>query len=340
MKEIEKVIFDTNSIRNVEPRNFLGGREELKKFSKVAEIIIPDIVIEELKYQKKRQLEKQKQSFLGNPFHWLRNINPQDTKNFDNEAHITELENKEDIKYSVIKLQDYSVLEKIKELALKKLPPFEAADNSDKGFKDAYIYFTVLEYLQAISDKYIFVCTEDVRFKEALQKHSNIKVIKDFEEFKEESVSSFYDEYFINKLKEAVHPGIGEENITGFWFSINGNQILLIEIEDEKFVVEVDKREIIDCCNKNKYINYINDLVQSGYFVSTHKAIAELENFKQYLSDEEILRILEATISNDQIYSILCDDDVKQFIGDLFQAKKETLEKALRENLESLVSNS
>jgi len=43
----------------------------------------------------------------------------------------------------VIRLQDYSVLEKIKELALKKLPPFEAADNSDKGFKDAYIYFTV-----------------------------------------------------------------------------------------------------------------------------------------------------------------------------------------------------
>jgi hypothetical protein len=50
MRILEKVIFDTNTLRNTEPKTFLGGRDDLKKFSKVAEIIFPDIVIEELKY--------------------------------------------------------------------------------------------------------------------------------------------------------------------------------------------------------------------------------------------------------------------------------------------------
>lgn len=340
MRILEKVIFDTNTLRNTEPKTFLGGRDELKKFSKVAEIIFPDIVIEELKYQKRKQLEKHKRTFLENPFHWLRNINQQDTENFDNEAHIVELEKNEDIKYSVIKLQDHSALEQIKELALKKLPPFEEGDNTDKGFKDTYIYFTILEYLQTIPDKYIFVCTKDGRFKEALQRHPNIKVIKDFEEFRKESVSSFYDEYFINKLKESVNPEITEENITDFWLSINGNQILLIEIEDEKFVVEVDTGEIVNVANKNEYTDLLNTLVYSGGFSTTHETIANLEPYKNYFSDEEIVLIFSRTIENPQIHRIISDDDVKQFISDLFEAKKETLGKEMRESLESLIFNS
>jgi len=71
---MEKVIFDTNFIRNTEPKQFLGGRSELEKFAKVAELVFPDIVIEEIKNQKRRSLEKNKTSFLGNPFHWLRKL--------------------------------------------------------------------------------------------------------------------------------------------------------------------------------------------------------------------------------------------------------------------------
>lgn len=339
---LEKVIFDTNTLRNTESKTFLGGRDELKKFSNIAEIIFPDIVIEELKYQKRKQLEKHKKSFLDNPFHWLRNINQQDTENFDNEAHITDLENKEDIKYSVIKLQDYSVLEQIKELALKKLPPFEDWENTDKGFKDTYIYFTILEYLQIIPDKYIFVCTKDGRFKEALERHPNIKVIKDFEEFRKESVSFFYDEYFLEKLKESVSPDITKENINDFWLSINGNQILRISVAEENFRVEVENRDIISIINELDPVmefdahDPLTSLIKSTNFQTTHSAIVILSKYKNYLSDKEILQILEATISNNQINWILTDEDVKQFIGDLFESKKETLENEMRKILESL----
>ena len=59
MAKLEKVIFDTNFLRNTEPNNFLWWREQLKRFSSFADILLPDMVIEELKNQKRRNLEKQ-----------------------------------------------------------------------------------------------------------------------------------------------------------------------------------------------------------------------------------------------------------------------------------------
>jgi len=104
----------------------------LKRFSSFADILLPDMVIEELKNQKRRNLEKHKKTFLENPFHWLRNISKEDTELFDNEAYISQLENEEEINYKTIYLDDFSVLNKIKNLALKKLPPFEDSDSTDK----------------------------------------------------------------------------------------------------------------------------------------------------------------------------------------------------------------
>jgi hypothetical protein len=59
-------------------------------------------------------------------------------------------------------------------LALDKKPPFEDKDKSDKGFKDALIYFSVLEYLQETPNKKVFVCVKDERLKEAFNEHDDI----------------------------------------------------------------------------------------------------------------------------------------------------------------------
>lgn len=315
---MEKVIFDTNILRNTEPTNFLGGRDELKKFSEVTEIIFPDIVIEELKCQKRKQLEKHKKSFLDNPFHWLIKINKQDTENFDNEAFIKELENKEEIKYSLIKLKDYSVLEKIKELALKKLPPFEGGDNTDKGFKDAYIYFTVLEYLQAVPDKHIFVCTKDGRLKDALKKHLNIKAIEDFEDFEKHSITSFYDEYFINKLKDSVHLDITKDNIIDFWFGSDENQFLLIEVEDEKIVIEIDQREIISNINYSLIKGYVANLIISDSWKNTHDMCRKILPNIKYVTPTDSKELFKALLKNDQIYETY-GYSVQEFYSKLFK---------------------
>lgn len=91
---------------------------------------------------------------------------------------------------------------------------------------------------------------------------------------------------------------------------------------------------------ENKKSEAIQKLANSGNFATTHMGISELEEFRSYFTNEESVQILEATTKNNQIYSIISDDDVKQFIEDLFESKKETLEKKLRENLESLIFNS
>ena len=44
-----------------------------------------------------------------------------------------------------------------------------------------------------------------------------------------------------------------------------------------------------------------------------------------YLSDKEIARILNASLANEDIRRIIADDDVKEFIGSLYDSKKEVL---------------
>jgi rRNA-processing protein FCF1 len=65
----EKVIFDTNIICNKGANNFLGGRNELKNFLKDADIVIPEIVIQEIKRQKKEKLVNNRSQFFSNPLH-------------------------------------------------------------------------------------------------------------------------------------------------------------------------------------------------------------------------------------------------------------------------------
>jgi len=322
---MKKVIFDTNFIRNTEAKHFLGGRSELEKFARVAELVFPDIVIEEIKNQKRKNLEKNKSSFLSNPFHWLRNLDRDDTQNFDIESHIAELETNETLKYSVIKLTDYSVLEQMKELALKKLPPFEAGDNTDKGFKDACIYFTTLEYLQSIPDKMIFVCCKDERLQEAFKKHPNIIVIDSYDGFLKNSITRFYDDYFIEKLQSEIHADIRKEHIVDYWLNTNENRVLRIEIDGEKYALEVDAGEIVAYEKVATYSEAINTLRNTSAFATTHSAIEALNPYIHFLSDDEVIKILEAVDTNNQIYLIIGDDDVKQFISTLYNKKKSLL---------------
>jgi len=333
---MKKVIFDTNFIRNTEAKQFLGGRSELEKFAKVAELVFPDIVIEEIKNQKRKNLESKKDSFLKNPFHWLRKLDQDETKSFDIESYITELEAEETLKYSVIKLTDYFVLEQMKDLALKKLPPFEAGDNTDKGFKDACIYFTTLEYLQSIPDKMIFFCCKDGRLKEAFQKHPNIIVIDSYDDFKKSTIGEYRTEYFVEKLREELqNNSIIDSNIIDYWFNINENQVLLLEIDGEKYVVEVDSGEIVAFEKVTAYSEAIDSLINAGAFATTHAAIEVLNPYIHFLSDNEILKILEAVNTNNQIYLIIGNEDVKQFVSTLYDRKKELLPTELAVNIKN-----
>ena len=316
----EKVIFDTNIIRNAEASNFLGGRNELQSFASVADIVIPDIVIQEIIRQKRKKLESNKQKFLVNPFHNLLAIDETNTNAFDIDDYIEKLVKDEDFKFEVIDIKDNNVLPLIKELAINKKPPFEASDNTDKGFKDALLYFSVLEYLQEIPNKNVFVCVKDGRLKEALDAHQNIIVVESYKEFKLKSVSRFYDDYFLQKANEFLGFTITNENIIRFWININDNQVVVINHDEDTYLVELDSDEIINSAILSEFSPKIDKLVVSTNFAITHDHIAYLNDFIPFMENDQIIRILNAAYQNEQIRWIIGDEDVKQFIGQLYKS--------------------
>ncbi len=322
-----QVIFDTNSVRSAESfSDFLGGRSELERFMKLAEIIIPDLVLEEIKCQKKKQLHSKKDSFLSNPFHYLLDLNRETTEGFDMDGWIEELLKTEKIPHKIISLtkNKSEILETMKRLCLTGTAPFE--EGSDKGFKDAYIYFTILEYINSLSDEDVFVVTKDERLRLALQKHRGIRIVKDYDEFESYNSDYFKNEYFIGRLTEVVDGDIDENCIVNISLNVDENWILRIEIDGKTYLVEVDFRskEILSFTNED-FNDDIGGLVVSGSFSSTHAYIASLKDKTNYFSEDDVYKILLAAIQNEQIYWISTDDDVKSFIKQLYLAKSNIL---------------
>lgn len=249
---MEKVIFDTNFLLEKRMKNFFGKQDQLTKFSKVSEIIIPNMVMGELKARYKRDFKKEKEKFFNT---LLTNILNHDADDINIDNSIQQLIESETINFEVIDLKNPEYLFQIKELALTKEPPFVPQDGSDKGFKDAYIYFTVLEYFQEIDDKYIFFVTDDDLLKQAFSNNPNVYVIKDYDAFVRQSVSGFYDQYFIDKLNEfildlgtlPIRSTVKKENIIDYSTNEDENQLITINIDEKNYLVEIDSGEILSC---------------------------------------------------------------------------------------------
>lgn len=325
----EKVIFDTNIIKNSEINTFFGGRKELELFMQDAEIIIPYTVIEEIKRQKRVSLKNKRDSFITNPFHKLRSVSEDETKSFDIDAYIQKLIDEETITFEIIDLKTNDCLPLMKEMALLKKAPFESKDGTDKGFKDALIYFSVLEYLQEIPDRYVFVCAKDNLLGEAFKDNPNVIVIKDYDEFKQHSISQFFDDYFIEKLNEELSISIDKDNIKEYWNNIDDNKVVLIEIEGQEYVIETDAGEIIGFCKTDEYKEEVDSLVSSPNFNSTDRIVENLLDYSNYFSSEEILKILDATYYNSQINWIVHKPQIKQLIGPLYSSRKDFIQDSL-----------
>ena len=198
--------------------------------------------------------------------------------------------------------------------------------------KDALIYFSVLEYLQEIPNKYVFVFAKDIRLKEALANHENIIVINSYEEFKQYSVSQFYDEYFIEKAIEVLGIKIQKENIKDYWENINDNKVVLIESEGIEYVIETDASEIINYSIRTDYISDIELLVKSLYFNDTDALVDRLLPFVAYFTDDDIYNILNAACNNTQIRWIIYKPQIKELIGTLYENRKELIDDPLVAN--------
>ena len=340
-----KVIFDTNSIFNRESnedkasKNFLGYRKELSNFSKYCDLIIPDMAIEEIKAQKHRHFVSSRNRLKENSFY--KNFVSNASINLDAidiEREILKIEGEETLSYEVISLiNPDGILEKMKELALQNSPPFDAG--TDKGFKDAYIYFTILGYVESQDDAEFFVVTKDERLKQALKRHPHIITVGSYDEFKELKIGKYEDdEYLIKGIRYYLgDENITEENLIATWENTDGNDALLFQSKEQKYVLLISAREIYDHALFSEVQEAKNALINSGSFERTHDAIAQLKDYVKYLSDDDIKEILDACLyENEQISSIATDPDVKQFILDLSANKQHLLDDWTKSFIEGL----
>lgn len=335
-----KIILDTNSARCEPALEHFFNRSELEQFAAVAEIYLPEIVIEEIRAQKEKHLSSKRQSFLENVFHKLRGVSEDETKSFDIKALIKTQEGSETVSYTVLKLTDFSILPLMKGLALNHKPPFDGSN--DKGFKDAYIFFTVLEFLKSVPrNEQVFFVTKDERLDAAFSKVRRVRVVKDFDDFQRYRTGYFQEEYFVNKLQGEVDAEIKVGKIKDVWLNINGNWVVFVEKDiAEEYRIEVDfaTKEIIGWTDTFLPVE-INSFEQSSSFSATHAAIDILEPFIQYLSDSELVRIVTAAASNEQISWIATDEDLKAFINAILSKKANVLPTETREQIESLYVN-
>ena len=191
---MDAVFIDTNSVRNTEASSFFGNISEYERIADLVQILIPTMVIEEIKRQKRRHLKSQLDKFCDNYFA-VEHFNIGQNKEEKDELlkliddKIKDLYNNanDEISHIEYDMESDGKLVKIKELAIKNIPPFEA--DSDKGFKDSYIYLTVLEYLETAQDD-VFIITNDARLKEAF-KETKVKTLSNVQEY-----FSYREEYF------------------------------------------------------------------------------------------------------------------------------------------------
>lgn len=154
------------------------GRIERMDVTSLFKILIPEIVFEELKQQ---QLAKFNEDFndldsLSYKFNNSNNFNIKLPEKFDYEGYLNQKisEYKSRNSIETIKLKnDKDTFNKIINKSIFKLPPFEGkSKQSDKGFKDALIWETILEFAQNNPGQYYFL-TADKGFKKELKKEFN-----------------------------------------------------------------------------------------------------------------------------------------------------------------------
>lgn len=329
-------IFDTNVIDGEKNSDsFFGGRTELEKFSNACTIVIPDMVIAEIKKHKTKYLTSEKSKFLANPFRYFLNLEQNKLDELDINKKVDELYTSEPISHTVIGLSLEDSLERIKTMCLQNEAPFEEykeKNSTDKGFKDAYILLTIEEFVEKQPDAEIFVIVKDGRFAEALKKIAAVTVIKDFEEFELRNKAKFVEDYFLQRLSETVEETITKDHVVSVDFNINDNWVLEINTSEKPTFVEVDfrNREIIGCV-KARLPNGINNLINSGNFDTTDKWVEKLSDYVQYFTVSQLIELVTASVSNNQIYWIAGKDTLKQFFFPIFEKVEEQLDVGIKD---------
>lgn len=338
---------DTNVLRD-EKGEFWIKEKEINKLLSYGIVVIPEIVLEEIEQKAIRGFEKEKQT-LGSK---LKAFFGQQIEKVDITKkvrdHIESILSKEGV--IMIKLTNFAVLPEMKKLAILKQPPFEGNEGTDKGFKDCYIYFTLLEYQNKNPSLKLFFWTKDKRLQFAYD-NTSIQIIESIEDYEK---NFWLTDYLRDQIADRLKTNVGNLSLLKSEININDNKLLAIQLNQDGgsyiYRFELDREEIISYIFEediSKEVNSTEDVyalkdaldnfINTWSFWNTHNSILELEEIDRYLFNDEIIEILSAITTNPQIYWIIRDEDVLNFVEKLFQKRKDMLEESVRVFIENLL---
>lgn len=341
---MERIVFlDTNFVCDTTWNCFFSNLERLKDLSNYVKIIVPDMVI----YEREEQI---KEKFNDTGWNFIKNLFKRKLDNVSIEDEIERLKLESNFDYEIISLNDPSILYKMKNMALKNVPPFKAS--TDAWFKDCYIYFTVLEYIEQNPWKEYYFCTNDWDFQKAWTDNANVTPIKNWDEV--EKIVLKIDDYLSEKITSYLNWTYWTDKWFSFkylWKNINENFIIRAMHNDDsrEFRIEIEEREIVNSIcmddylfefNERSYslIDWIENLCNSWSFWRTHIWVWIVLKNIMFLSKEDVITIIESWTRNSQLYQLFWDSDVREFFWKLYEFIKNDIDDELKAKFIDLFS--
>ncbi|MRE73091.1 PIN domain-containing protein [Mammaliicoccus sciuri] len=217
---MQYIILDTNILHNRDFKDYynfelknsytdLQGRIERKDLANSFKILIPDLVFKELHKQKLQKYEADfiQLNLLIEKFNKFLDVKFELPPQFEYEEFLEQKISEFKVRNSIetIKtINNNETFAKIIDKAVNKKPPFEGKESkSDKGFKDALIWESILNFAQNNPGKYYF-CSKDKGFKNTLIEEFNNLTSNSTIEFITDNEQNFFNQLIDNLSKEKI----------------------------------------------------------------------------------------------------------------------------------------
>jgi rRNA-processing protein FCF1 len=281
------VVVDTNAVNSVNLRQLLGNRGELEAISKIADIKVPHVVLDELIEHKRRAFDQEIAQCRKSEVLRAMNVNLSALEELEFSTFEEALRLDQSIPFEVISLEDeQSVFRRVYPLVIHNKPPFEKG--SDKGFKDACIALSAEDYAKNNPDVPVFLLTRDAMLTSYFNENADIQVIKD-----------------ANELRRFLVPVLATESVEPTLVAKGGSR--------------PDTRATSETKGREQVLQLIGDLAASESFLQTHAAVRKLSKLKPQIDAELSVKLLRVSMNNNQVYSILRDEDVWNLLHPLFE---------------------
>ena len=236
--------------------------------------------------------------------------------------HAKKLHLQEDLPYSVIEISDVvKAYEKIRTWVIPGDAPFNKRNdngnnNSDKGLKDALVACTIDEFLALETYDTYYLASNDGRLKDYYKDNRQIVCLSQ-QDILEELKKEFFDEYTLDVIRTDID--VPKAMLKNNWLNMNFDVVGCFEHEEYLTLIVLDSasKEILKSSDVLS-LGKITDLAASGGFAATHDAVAGIIDSLDYYSPEELEEIKTVLMTNDQVYGIGTDEDVKTLASAIF----------------------